>query len=120
MCIRDRYNREGITIHWGCVIQDNIYFGFTIEKDGKEGISNNEEIKVYRQIIKDCDELYKEDSENWLGWMYPSPLLDFRNFNSTEIFSLADRTTLEETTNQIAEKAFGDITYILKEINKIN
>jgi hypothetical protein len=114
------FNKDGISLHWGCEIQDNIYFGFTIEKDGNGGISNNEDVKVYRQIIKDCDDLYNEDSENWLGWMYPTPMLNFRDFNSHEIFSLVDRATLEKTTNQIAEKALGDITFILEKIDKEN
>jgi len=114
------FNKDGITLHWGCEIQDNIYFGFTIEKNGKGGISDNEEMKFYRQIIKDCDDLYQADSENWLGWMYPTPKLNFRDFSSQEIFALADRATLEKVTNQIAEKALGDITFILEKIDKIN
>lgn len=112
------FNKDGITLHWGCEIQDNIYFGFTIEQNGKGGISNNEDVKVYRQIVKDCDDLYKEDSKNWLGWMYPTPILNFRNFNSQAIFSLADKATLEKTTNNIAEKALADIAFILERIDK--
>lgn len=49
------YNKDGITLHWGCEVQENIYYGFTIEKNGNGGISDNEEVKSYRQIIKDCD-----------------------------------------------------------------
>jgi hypothetical protein len=64
------YNKDGITLHWGCEVQYNIFFGFTIEKDGKGGISDIEDMKPYRQIIKNCDELYRDDSKNWLGWMY--------------------------------------------------
>lgn len=114
------YNSEGITIHWGCEIENNIYFGFTIEKDGKGGISNNEDVKSYRQIIHECDDLYKDDSENWLGWMYPTTMLNFENFNTQEIFALADRANLENTTNQIAEKALGDITFLLEKLEKQN
>ncbi len=114
------YNKDGITLHWGCEVQENIYYGFTIEKNGNGGISDNEEVKSYRQIIKDCDDLYQADSENWLGWMYPTPMLNFRNFSSQDIFALADRATLENTTNQIAEKALGDITFVLEKIDKTN
>jgi len=114
------FNKYGITVHWGCEIHDNIYFGFTIEKNGSGGISNNEDVKDYRQIIKDCDDLYKGDSENWLGWMYPTPMLNFREFNSEQIFSLVDRATLKKTTDQIAEKALGDIKIVQEKIDKIN
>lgn len=111
------YNKDGITVHWGCEIDTNIYFGFTIEKDGKGGISNNEDMKFYRQIIEECDDLYKQDNENWLGWMDTTPKLNFKDFNSQEIFALADRTNLEKTTNQIAEKALGDIKFILEKLD---
>lgn len=52
--------------------------------------------------------------------MYPTPMLNFRNFSSQDIFALADRATLENTTNQIAEKALGDITFVLEKIDKTN
>lgn len=113
------FNKDGISLHWGCEVQTNIFFGFTIEKDGKGGISDSEEMKPYRQIIKNCDDLYKDDSKYWLGWIYPTTMLNFRDFNTQEIFSLADRATLEKITNQIAEKALGDITFIMDEIKKI-
>ena len=114
------YNREGITIHWGCIIGENIFFGFTIEKDGKGGISNNKEVKSYRQIIIDCDDRYKQNNENWIGWMHAEPMLNFRSFSSQEIFALADKSTLEKTTNQIAERALRDIKFIQDKIDKTN
>lgn len=115
------FNENGVSIHWGCEVQEHIYFGFTLEKDGQGGISNSEFAKPYRQIIKGCDELYREDSEYWLGWIYPSTMLDFREFNSKEIFGLSDNSTLESVTNQIAEKASHDISFIKERllINKL-
>jgi hypothetical protein len=111
-------NKEGITIHWGCEVESSIYWGFTIEKDGKGGISNNEDVKFYREIIKECDSLYVTDDENWLGWMYPTVMLNFKEFNSKEIFALADKTNLERVTNQIAEKALCDINFLLHNLEK--
>lgn len=111
------FNKNGITIHWGCEVQDNIYFGFTLEKDGKGGISNSEFAKPYRKIIKECDDLYREDSEFWLGWNYPSTMLNFREFNSKEIFGLSDKSLLEGITNQISEKALSDISFIRGKLN---
>ncbi len=113
------YSKNGITIHWGCEVHENIYFGFTIEKEGKGGISNLEDVKAYRKIVKDCNEGYIDDSPFWLGWMYSTPKLDFRNFNTQAIFSLADNAILEKVTNQIAEQAVSDIKFVLDQINKI-
>ena len=114
------YNQDGISLHWGCEIESNIYFGFTIEKDGKGGTSNDNEFTSYRQIINDCDERYNQTSWDWLGWMYTTPELNFKNFNSKAIFSLADKTNLEEITNQIAEKAVNDIAYVSNKISEIH
>jgi len=113
-------NQDGITLHWGCEIESNIYFGFTIEKNGKGGISNDDEFKPFRQIINDCDERYDQTSWDWLGWMHTTPELNFSDFNSKAIFSLADKTNLEEITNQIAEKAVNDIAYVSNKISEIH
>jgi hypothetical protein len=113
------YDQDGISLHWGCEVHDNIYFGFTLEKNGKGSISNNEEFKPYRQIIKDCDERYDQPSPDWLGWQHVIPLLNFKNFNDKEIYNLADKSHLEKVTNQIAEKAVSDRAYVLNKISEM-
>ncbi|PZX20112.1 PD-(D/E)XK nuclease superfamily protein [Breznakibacter xylanolyticus] len=110
------FNKNGVTIHWGCEVHNNIYFGFTLEKEGKGGISNSDFAKPYRQIVKECNELYFEDSEFWLGWVYPQTMLNFRDFNTREVFGLSDKTILESVTNQIADKAFSEISFITKKL----
>lgn len=112
------FNEEGITLHWGCEVGTNIYLGFTIEKNGIGAISNNEEVKYYRQIILNCDDSYIVDSENWLGWMYTTPKLNFRDFNTKEIFSLVNSANLEQITNQIADKASAEIKFVLESIRE--
>ena len=47
-------------------------------------------------------------------------MLNFRDFNSREIFALADKAVLERVTNQIAEKALNDITFLLDKLDKTN
>lgn len=111
------FNKNGVTIHWGCEIQDNIYFGFTLEKDGKGGISNLEENELFRQAVTECDELYRTDNENWLGWQYTSPILGFREFNSQAIFDLSNERNRKNITIQIVEKAIHDITFILNRLS---
>ena len=113
------YNQNGITLHWGCEILDNIYFGFTLEKNGKGGISNNEESKPYRQIINACDERFDQTHVNWLGWKHTTPILNFSVFGDKEIFNLVDKAHLGKVTNQIAEKAVSDIAFIQKQLKEI-
>lgn len=109
------YNQNGITIHWGCEIEENIYFGFTVEKNGEGGISALEEFKPLRDIVKECDERY-QNSTFWLGWLYTTPKLNFKEFNSKEIFDLAEKNKMEELTDSIAQKALADIQFILRKI----
>jgi hypothetical protein len=112
------YNQDGITLHWGCEIQENIYCGFTLEKNGKGGISNNEEFRLYQQIITDCDVRY-QTTDHWLGRQHTTPILNFKAFNDKEIFKLADKLHLEKVTNQIAEKAVGDITFVINQLKEL-
>jgi len=112
------YNKDGITIHWGCEIEDCIYYGFTIEKNGKGGVSNLDEFSLYREIIKDCDDRY-QSSQYWLGWSYTSPKLNFREFNSKDIFDLTEKSKMNEIIEQISKKAYNDIKFVLDKINKL-
>jgi len=112
------YNQNGITIHWGCEIEENIYFGFTVEKNGEGGISTLEEFKSLRDIVKECDERY-QNTPSWLGWLYTTPKLNFKEFNSKEIFDLTEKNKMEELTDQIAMKASTDIQFVLKKIGLI-
>ncbi len=102
------FENDDLSIHWGCEIESLLYSGFTLEKGGKGGISNNEENKMYREWVKECDENYIA-SDWWLGWQYTNPNLDFDKFNSNEIFTLVNEEKLKEIVNDIANKAVQDI-----------
>ena len=112
------YKKDGITIHWGCQIEDSIYSGFTLEKDGIGGISSNEENSIYRKIIESCDPNY-QPSEWWLGWQYSTPKLDFRSFNSDEVLSLSNESELNKIVKDIVEKAFVDIQNVQLKLEKL-
>jgi|SRR5665647_125501 len=112
------YENKEITIHWGCEIDDDIYFGFTIENMKKGGISNHPEYAPYRSIILECDPNYRQ-SEYWLGFQEPKPNLNFRQFNSDEIFNLANRKVLELNVQQIADKAKNDILFVQKRLDEL-
>jgi len=112
------FQKQNITVHYGIEINHNIYYGFTIEKDGKGGISNNEEFEKIRLYIKRIDENY-QNNQWWLGWKHTVPLLNFREFNSENVFNLADRNYLKRTVNDIVENSIQDIRILQNELDKI-
>lgn len=111
------YRKDEVTIHWGCEVHNNFYSGFTIENNGKGGISNLPEYKKYRDIIMNIEGVHNP-SDYWLDWQLPQPALNFRDFNSEAIFNLANKAKLEKTVNDIAEKAKRDISYFIDKLNE--
>ena len=99
------------------LIQENIYFGFTIERDGVGGISNKDEFKQIREIIYDCNSDYKT-TQGWMGWRYTSPKLDFRSFNDEIIISLTNQTKLDEIVEGIAQEAMRDMKFVRERLPK--
>jgi len=113
------YKKDEITLHWGCEINQRFYFGFTVENNGKGIISDQQEFKKYRDIILECDTLYKIDNPGWLGWQLSSPELNFNEFNSEAIFNLADDKYLEVTVQTIAKKAIEDINFVKRKLKEL-
>jgi hypothetical protein len=113
------YKKDEITLHWGCEINQRFYSGFTVENNGEGIISNQEEYKKYRDIILECDNLYKIDNPGWLGWQFSSPELNFNEFISEAIFNLADDKYLEETVQIIVKKAIENIRFVKEKLNNL-
>jgi len=90
------YEKNNITIHYGIEIENNIYFGFTIEKNYNGGISDKLEYVEIRNALKEINSEYISDNKWWLGWRYVNPKLNFKDFNTEAIFNLADRENLEK------------------------
>jgi len=105
------YNQKEMSIHWGCEIDDDVYFGFTLEKNGHGGISDKEDYMELQKMITNCDSSY-HNSKYWLGMQESTPILNFRAFNSDAIFSLADKKELEKIVESIATKAVADIAVV--------
>jgi len=110
-------HENGIIIEWGCVVQQNVYFGFTIKYESGKKLTG-EDIKEYKLIIQQCDNSFYLDYDNWLGWMYPTKLLNFRAFNSEDIFSLLKHESLVAVTDEIAAKALNDIRFIRENVQQ--
>ncbi len=113
------FQANEITVHYGIEIDNNIYYGFTIERNGHGGISNKEEFEAIRQFINEINENY-QNNQWWLGWKYTEPRLDFRKFDEI-ICNLADRKYLKELVSEIIANSIKDIRILetkLKELIK--
>lgn len=110
------YNVNGITIHFGIEVENQVYYGFTIEKDDKGGISQMPEYQKFRDMVYSVDNNYK-GNDYWLGYKYLEKNLDFRAFNSQNVFDLADRDKLEKVTSLIAENIINEIKQLEEKLN---
>lgn len=113
------YQRENITIHFGIELDNNVYFGFTIEEDGKGGISNNTKYGKYREMVLSLNKDYNSGHDYWLGWRPTIEKLEFAAFNTDAIFNLADRKQLEKTTENIAKNILADINLLKTKLENI-
>jgi len=112
------YKEDNLSIHWGVEIENNVYSGFTVERAGEGGISDTTEFEWLRGIIMECDSLYKT-TKYWLGWKYPSTMLDFRAFNSDAIFSLANKKELDKIVEGIVVEAIKDLKFVTNKLNAL-
>jgi len=106
------YEKENITVHFGIEVNWNVYYGFTIEVNGKGGISDNAEYNEIRDFLYKELENYTNDNwykKHWLAYKYTNPKLDFYNFKTDAIFNLADREILKRTVADIVENSMNDI-----------
>lgn len=105
------YEKDDLIIIWGCEMRDNICMGFTLKRNGVAGICLNEENSIFKNIVIECDPSYIP-APYWLGSQSTKPNLNFREFNSDDIFKLVNQKYLEDIVQQIAEKAHGDILFV--------
>lgn len=112
------YEQNEVSIHFGIEIYDNIYFGFTAEKNGKGGVSNLVEFEKFREMVAEINPNYT-NSIWWLGSRFTEEKLNFRTFNSQAIFDLADEKKLDKKAGAIAMDIAKDIK-AMKEMLKQN
>jgi len=98
-----------------CVeIYHEVYYGYGASKKSVR----IKDIKRYKALkgIKNPDvRLDKSgDDEDWIFWKWPEKRLNFKEFNSENIFGLFNEETLNETVRKIAE----DIDRMIKEFEE--
>jgi len=113
------YEKNNITIHYGIEIENNIYFGFTVEKNYNGGISDKPEFQEIRNALKEINNEYISENKWWLGWRYVNPKLNFKDFNTEAIFNLADRENLEKIAIEIVENSINDIESLKQKLQQI-
>jgi hypothetical protein len=112
------YEKDDISIYFGVELLDNIYVCFTLEDNGKGGLSNLEKYAGYKDMVIDINSNYKNHA-NWLGWRHTVEKLNFRSFNSEAIFELADREKLNQKTDVIMKGILADINALKTKLEKI-
>jgi len=112
------YEKDSITIHFGIEVENQIFCGFTLERNGKGSISKLPENTNFKNLVLDLNDNYI-NNEHWLGWRFLNQKLDFRAFNSEAIFALADRNNLEKTTDEIVKDILKDINELKTKLENI-
>ncbi|KAA6345037.1 hypothetical protein EZS27_007379 [termite gut metagenome] len=116
------YKKDNISVHWGAEIGDEFYVGFIIENESEENIADQEKYAKYRNSVKDLDPCYNNELSNsfWLGRKYTEPILNFRTFNTKEIYKLVDENYLQEIVSDIANDAAEEIKTLQEELKNID
>ena len=105
-------------IYYGIEIDWSIYFGFRAEKDDNIYIAKNPEYEKIRDIIKEIDNDYVT-TKSWLGQKYVTPKLNFQEFNTTDVFNLADTEYLKKVVEDIVQKSINDIELLKQKLSEI-
>jgi hypothetical protein len=113
-------HKSNFTIRWGCEVGLNIYFGFMILDNNNFGVADKPENYKFKNIILECDRMYKTDMPRWIGWNYTDPILNFYEFKSEAIFSLANKEILTNIVDKIAEKSFNDIQFVQRKLKEFD
>lgn len=112
------FEKEDISIHFGIEIENDIYFGFTMERNGKGNIAFKEENSKYRNLVLNINHNYKTTNA-WLGYRNLDERLDFRAFNSEAVFQLADRKKLDKKTDKIVSDIITDIKTLKNKLENL-
>lgn len=103
ICEKDNYE-----IFFGIELGDEVYYGFSIDRKNTSGQLDNQKFSNYINFLSELDNSYKTNRW-WIGYKYTNPYLNFRTFNSEEIYSLADKDYLDKITKKIVHDAITDI-----------
>lgn len=103
ICEKDNYE-----IFFGIELGDEVYYGFSIDRKNTSGQLDNQKFSNYINFLSELDNSYKTNRW-WIGYKYTNPYLNFRTFNSEEIYSLADKDYLDKITKKIVYDAITDI-----------
>lgn len=102
------YQEAAYDVYYRIEVNHNVYFGFII-KQKDELVSNKLEFNNLKKELKlKINPDYKDD-KGWLIWRRVKPHINFKEFNTEEVFLLNDETYLSEKVNQIYNESINDI-----------
>ena len=109
---------------WCAEIEQNFYTGFRIcDKEGKPVVDKSVEVENIVKYLIDksyfTEKDYKTEYEKvWLGWKYSNWELNFKEFNTQDIFALTNRIVMECVVGKIVKDALEDIKEVKRLWNK--
>ena len=114
----------GINIEIPNIKADELYFRIEIDGSLFFGFTNGCKVEddKYAEILKNINSyVFNKDAENWFGWVYPKHYcnnneLNFKSFNSANIFELADEVKRGKITDKIAYETKELITEFEKKV----
>lgn len=82
------------SVHLYIEIDDCLYFGLTVCKNGQKGEFNSEFRETYGKFASALLDygLKPSDGSRWIGWKYTTEQIDFRNFNQENSAKIANAT----------------------------
>jgi len=102
------YDKDGLSIHFGIEVGDEIGYGFTLEKDKKGAISDLPEYSAYRELASQIHPSYTHNKW-WIGKKSSIVSLNFRDFDSDEVYQLADKEGMNKTVSSISSEVVSHI-----------
>lgn len=107
---------DGYKLRMGCFLEHNVYYAFLLIKEDKI-VNDNNIFRHYRDVLIETGSY--ETSDTALGWQYTDPKLNFYEFNSEEVLTLADTESIEKTTRYIAKRMIEEACMIKERLMQI-
>jgi hypothetical protein len=103
---------KGYQLCWCAEIEDSFYTGFRIFNKENSKVNEDE----FNDIINYLKERNYTFEYSWLGWKYSNPRLNFKEFNTSDIFALANQNKLKEIVDRMVDDAQKEIVAIRQNV----
>lgn len=81
----------------------NLYYGFVVLRDDNRRIAQEAQFDHLAQLCVQVDHSFKRTAY-WLGWRFPCHRINFKDFNDTNAFALADPANRREYIDELVSE----------------